>query len=141
MARSFVVLLIAVGALGFGHGAGAQADSERGRREFESSCAVCHGVEATGDGPLRPFLLKPPPDLTTLAKRHGGTFPAREVTEMIDGRSSVRIGSHGTREMPVWGQVYLESAQDDASRTKLHPEQSVRARITALVDHLARLQR
>jgi hypothetical protein len=43
--------------------------------------------------------------------------------------------------MPVWGQVYLESAQDEAARTKLHPEWSVHARIMALVDHLARLQR
>lgn len=137
MNRASFVLLIAIGALGFGRGACAQADPERGRREFDSSCAVCHGVEATGDGPLRPFLIKPPPDLTKLAKRRGGTFPTRDVTEMIDGRSSVRIGSHGTREMPVWGQVYL----DEAARTKLHPEESVRARIMALVDYLARLQR
>jgi mono/diheme cytochrome c family protein len=141
MNRVSFVLLIAVAALGFGRGACAQADPERGRREFESSCAVCHGVEARGDGPLRPFLIKSPPDLTTLARRHGGTFPTREVMEMIDGRASLRIGSHGTREMPVWGQVYLESEQDEASRTKLHPEWSVRARITALVDYLARLQR
>ena len=141
MNRASFLLLIAIGALGFGRGACAQADQERGRREFESSCAVCHGVLANGDGPLRPFLIKPPPDLTMLARRHGGTFPTRDVTEMIDGRSSVPVGSHGTREMPVWGQVYFESAQEDAARTKLHPEWSVRARIMALVDYLTRLQR
>jgi len=140
MNRASFVLFVAIGALGFGHGACAQADPERGQREFESSCAVCHGVEAKGDGPLRPFLIKPPPDLTTLARRRGGEFPTRDVMEIIDGRSSVRIGSHGTREMPVWGQVYLESAQDEAARTKLHPEWSVRARIMALVDYLARVQ-
>lgn len=141
MNRASFVFLIAIGALGVSRGACAQADPERGRREFESSCAVCHGVEATGDGPLRPFLRKPPPDLTTLARRAGGTFPAHDVMAMIDGRSSVRIGSHGTREMPAWGQVYLESAQDEAARTKVQPEGSVHARIMALVDYLARLQR
>lgn len=141
MNRACFVPLVVIGALGLGRSVCAQVDPEGGRREFVSSCAVCHGVEATGDGPLRPFLIKPPPDLTTLAGRHGGTFPTRDVIEMIDGRSSVRIGSHGTREMPVWGQVYLESAQDEAARTKLHPEWSVRARIMALVDYLARLQR
>ncbi|HTT12972.1 MAG TPA: c-type cytochrome [Burkholderiaceae bacterium] len=141
MNRGSFVLLIALGALGFGRAACAQADTERGRREFESSCAVCHGVEARGDGPLRPFLIKRPPDLTTLARRRGGTFPAQDVMEMIDGRSSVQLGSHGTREMPVWGQVYLESAQDEAGRSKLHPEWSVRDRIMALVDYLAGLQR
>lgn len=118
----------------------AQAGVEHGKREFASSCAVCHGAEAKGDGPLRPFLVKPPSDLTTLARRNGGTFPTREVMDVIDGRASGRIGSHGTRDMPVWGQVYLEQAEQDGARTKLHPEWSVRARIVALIDYLGRLQ-
>jgi mono/diheme cytochrome c family protein len=116
------------------------AQPDRGRREFEASCAVCHGAEARGDGPLRPFLIKPPSDLTTLAKRNGGTFPTRQVMEIIDGRSEPRIGAHGPREMPVWGQVFFEQAQDDPTHAKLHPEWSVRARIVALVDYLGRLQ-
>lgn len=118
----------------------AQAERERGKREFENSCAVCHGAEARGDGPLRPFLIKPPTDLTALAKRNGGTFPTRDVMEIIDGRAAARIGSHGPREMPVWGDVFLEQAQDDPARLKLHQEWSVRARITALIDYLGRLQ-
>jgi mono/diheme cytochrome c family protein len=114
----------------------AQADRDRGRREFDNSCAVCHGTEARGDGPLRPQLVKPPTDLTTLAKRNGGTFPTREVMEMIDGRSTAPIGAHGPRDMPVWGKVYLEQAQNNPNRAKLHPEWSVQARVTALVDYL-----
>lgn len=121
-------------------GALAQGQRDLGQREFEGSCAVCHGVEARGDGPLRPFLVKVPTDLTTLAKRNGGTFPTRDVMEMIDGRATARIGSHGPRDMPVWGEVFLEQAQDDPSRLKLHPEWSVRARIIALIDYLGRLQ-
>jgi mono/diheme cytochrome c family protein len=120
--------------------AAAQSDVERGRGEFQSSCAVCHGGEARGDGPLRPFLLKPPSDLTTLARRNGGKFPVRQVMEMIDGRAAVQIGSHGTREMPVWGRAYAEQAREDGDRTKLHPEWTVQARIMALTQYLARLQ-
>jgi mono/diheme cytochrome c family protein len=118
----------------------AQSDVERGRAEFLSSCAVCHGAEATGDGPLRPFLVKAPPDLTMLARRNGGEFPARRVMDMIDGRAAVQIGSHGTREMPVWGKVYAEGAGADDGRAKLHPEWTVRERITRLTQYLARLQ-
>lgn len=118
----------------------AQSERDRGKREFETSCAVCHGAEARGEGPLRPFLVKPPTDLTTLAKRNGGRFPTRQVMEIIDGRSAAPIGSHGPREMPVWGDVFLEQAQQDPTRAKLHPEWSVRARITALIDYLGQLQ-
>lgn len=120
--------------------AGAEATPDRGEREFASSCAVCHGAEAKGDGPLRPFLVKPPSDLTTLARRNGGKFPTRDVMDVIDGRAAESIGSHGSRAMPVWGRVYLEQAEEDAERTKLHPEWSVRARIIALLDYLGRVQ-
>lgn len=118
----------------------AQPQPDRGRREFERSCAVCHGAEARGDGPLRPFLVIPPSDLTQLARRNGGRFPTREVMEIIDGRRMPSVGAHGPREMPVWGDVYVEQAQDDPAAIKLHPEWSVRARITALVDYLGRMQ-
>ena len=140
MKRSFCKVLVLTGLLVVAGTCAAQAERDRGRREFETSCAVCHGAEARGDGPLRPFLVKPPTDLTTLARRNGGKFPTREVMEIIDGRSTAPIGSHGPRDMPVWGEVFLEQAQDDPARTKLHPEWSVRARIVALIDYLGQLQ-
>jgi mono/diheme cytochrome c family protein len=118
----------------------AQPPRDLGKREFESSCAVCHGATARGDGPLRPFLVKPPPDLTALAQRNGGKFPTERVMAMIDGRDAAVIGSHGPRDMPVWGQVYFEDALANADRAKMNPEWSVRARIIALIDYLGRLQ-
>ena len=48
---------------------------ERGRNEYANQCASCHGAAGKGDGPLQPFLVKPPSDLTTLAQRHGGKLP------------------------------------------------------------------
>jgi mono/diheme cytochrome c family protein len=139
--KSLFHAVIGVAALaGLAGTAAAQPVRDRGKHEFETHCAVCHGADASGDGPLRPFLIKPPADLTTLARRNGGMFPTTAVMEMIDGRSTAGIGAHGPRQMPVWGEVYLEQAQQDPALAKLHPEWSVRARITALVDYLVRLQ-
>lgn len=45
-----------------------------GKREFDNSCASCHGSAGKGDGPLVPFLTRSPPDLTLLAKRNAEYF-------------------------------------------------------------------
>ena len=112
---------------------------ERGRTEFDHQCASCHGTTAKGDGPLRPFLVKPPSDLTTLAQRHGGKLPDQQLREMIDGRAMNEPGPHGVREMPVWGQRFRE----DAQQTRLgrwKPERKVRERLDALVTYLQSVQ-
>lgn len=111
----------------------AQAKHDFGKREYESSCASCHGEKGKGDGAMREFLTKPPSDLTTLAKRNGGVFPNNRVYETIDGRASVMIGSHGAREMPVWGNVFRS---DDLQPRDWY----ARDRISSLVDYLARIQ-
>jgi mono/diheme cytochrome c family protein len=77
-----------------------------GEAEYLNSCAVCHGVDGKGDGPLRDVLMKRPADLTHLARRNGGRFPYSRVFATIDGRYAVP--SHGDREMPVWGRQFLE---------------------------------
>lgn len=111
----------------------AQARLDLGKSEYESSCASCHGVSGKGDGAMVGMLTKPPTDLTTLARRNGGVFPVQRISEMIDGRTSVMIGSHGAREMPVWGYVYRS---EDTQPRDLH----ARNRISSLVDYLARIQ-
>jgi mono/diheme cytochrome c family protein len=42
---------------------------------YKQFCAACHGAHARGNGPAASALKIQPPDLTTLAKRHGGKFP------------------------------------------------------------------
>lgn len=123
-----VALLVLSANTGF-----AQVRLDLGKSEYESSCASCHGVLGKGDGPMVGLLTKPPSDLTTLARRNGGVFPVQRISEMIDGRTSVMIGSHGAREMPVWGHVYRS---EDTQPRDLH----ARNRISALVDYLARIQ-
>lgn len=110
-----------------------QGRVDLGQREFVASCASCHGASGKGDGVLRDHLTKPPTDLTTLARRNGGVFPAQRVRDTIDGRGNVDIGPHGSREMPVWGQVYRA---EDTQPYELHG----RIRIADLADYLSRIQ-
>jgi mono/diheme cytochrome c family protein len=111
----------------------AQGRADFGKREFESSCASCHGASARGDGALNAYLVRPPSNLTTLAKRNGGVFPSQRVWDTIDGRTTVDIGPHGSREMPIWGNVYRTDNPQDAGWM-------ARNRIASLLDYLARIQ-
>jgi mono/diheme cytochrome c family protein len=79
---------------------------------YHAYCAACHGPEAHGNGPAAPALRTKPPDLTLIAKRHGGAFPADRVTAIISGETSPM--AHGSREMPIWGPVFhqVEADQD-----------------------------
>ena len=111
----------------------AQTSFDVGKRQYESACAVCHGVSGKGDGPYRQFLIKPPSDLTILAKSNGGVLPVSRLYEVIDGRWQVL--AHGPREMPVWGRgfIYLDSAD-------LTSDPLAGVRILAVIDYINRLQ-
>src|SRR6185503_17458591 len=97
-------------------------------------CSSCHGVDGHGDGPVSSLIRIGVPDLTRIAQRDGGEFPAEDVRRTIDGRWDRR--AHGARDMPVWGwQLY------DASST--HDEQEraiVDSMIGRLVDYLRSIQ-
>ena len=78
-----------------------QADVVSGNKTFLQLCASCHGKAGKGDGPAAFVMKTSPPDLTTLAKRHEGKYPAGYVSALLKfGRS---LASHGSEEMPVWG--------------------------------------
>jgi mono/diheme cytochrome c family protein len=111
----------------------AQGSVDFGKNEYMASCASCHGVSAKGDGAMRSYLTKAPTDLTIMAKRNAGVFPTQYAWEVIDGRTAAVIGSHGAREMPVWGYVYRA---EDSQPADLH----ARTRIGSLLDYLARIQ-
>ena len=80
--------------------------STRGHDLFAFYCAPCHGPGGKGDGPVSPALRTPAADLTTIARRNGGTFPAARVESHVTGTGTTLIVSHGTREMPVWGPIF-----------------------------------
>lgn len=111
-----------------------------GKREYDSVCAVCHGINGKGDdGPLKSLLVKPVPNLTVLAKNNKGVFPFDRVYQIIDGRQEVK--SHGSRAMPVWGNAF--NNQTSLYFDNYPPQDSesaARSRILALVEYLYRLQ-
>jgi len=82
-----------------------------GHTLFLTYCAVCHGKAADGQGPMAPVLKVRVPDLTGIAKRHGGKFPFELVERRIDGTESGVVG-HGTKEMPIWGPIFSQVTSD-----------------------------
>jgi mono/diheme cytochrome c family protein len=105
-------------------------DSLAGRDSFELYCASCHGSGGRGDGPVASALRTAPPDLTTLAQRGGGTFPAARVQDFIIGTGRA-LAAHGTTEMPVWGPMFRAFESDARARERLQN----------LVTHIESLQR
>jgi mono/diheme cytochrome c family protein len=76
-----------------------------GKEMFKAYCASCHGEDAKGHGPAALALKSPPPDLTLLAKRNNGKFPADHVnTVVVHG---VNTPAHGSTEMPIWGPEFV----------------------------------
>jgi mono/diheme cytochrome c family protein len=76
---------------------------ERGRAVYDVFCQSCHGTGARGDGDFADLLSVQPADLTAIAERNGGAFPAAAVQQTIDGRAEVR--GHGVI-MPVFGPLF-----------------------------------
>jgi mono/diheme cytochrome c family protein len=101
---------------------------------YETFCASCHGRSGHGDGPVAPLLKAHVPDLTLIAARRGGKFPADEVYRYIDGQADTP--THGPRSMPVWGYEFYGDDPDDEVAHK----QASRL-IDRLVKQLQRMQR
>lgn len=79
-----------------------------GRQMYSSYCAPCHGADGRGHGPIAGALKTPPPDLTTLAKAHGGKYPETHVVSVLSFGTETPAAA-----MPAWGHVFakLESVQ------------------------------
>lgn len=122
-------------------GADGKARMDPGKREYQNSCAVCHGTNGKGANASVDFLKTTPTDLTTLSRKNGGVFPFERVYAVIDGREMST--SHGSRDMPVWGTRYnAEKVQAGEYYVDMpyDMEMYVRARIISLIDYLHRLQ-
>jgi len=101
-----------------------------GKTMYLAYCASCHGKEGKGDGPVAGALKVPPPDLTTLSKRNNGKFPSAQVVNTITGPAGVQ--AHGSREMPVWGPIFMAMEHQHESEARL--------RVANLADYIKSLQ-
>jgi hypothetical protein len=99
-----------------------------GAELYQQHCAVCHGGDLKGGGPaLDPY--RTPPDLTTLARRHGGKFPEAYISNVL--RNGLVMPAHGPAQMPVWG---TDFAADRSA------ESQVALRITNLTNYIKSFQ-
>ena len=97
------LLITCVAALSALAGAALAEDAKNGKQIFETHCAVCHGLDAYGDGPMAPALLVQPTDLSQLTAENGGVYPVARIVMRIDGRDP--LVSHGSM-MPVYGAFF-----------------------------------
>lgn len=87
-----------------------------GQEMYKSYCAVCHGTDGTGNGPAASALKVPSPDLTVLAQKNGGKYPALKVSAVIRGEEV--LPSHGSKEMPIWGHLFWSMSGGHASEVQ-----------------------
>jgi mono/diheme cytochrome c family protein len=84
--------------------------SLKGPDLFRAYCAPCHGEDGKGNGPVAAALNSKPADVTTIAQKNGGVFPAKRIRTIISGDEVIL--AHGTREMPIWGPIFHQVEWD-----------------------------
>jgi mono/diheme cytochrome c family protein len=104
--------------------------SNSGKEMFNSYCAVCHGKDGKGNGPAASAMKTPPADLTVLAQKNSGKYPASHVAAVLRGQATTP--SHGSQDMPVWGPLFSSISQGH--------EGQVQQRINNLVTYIETLQ-
>jgi len=102
-----------------------------GQEMYKSYCAVCHGIDGKGKGPAAEALKVPPTDLTTLAEKNAGKYPALQVSAVIRGESAVT--AHGSKDMPIWGKLFWSMSGGH--------ESEVQQRVANLNKHIESLQK
>jgi mono/diheme cytochrome c family protein len=101
-----------------------------GQEMFKSYCAVCHGEDAKGNGPAASAMKVPPIDLTTLAQKNGGKYPAMHVSSVVRGEAD--LPAHGSKDMPVLGPLFFRLSQGH--------EAEVQQRIANLNEYIESIQ-
>ena len=107
-----------------------QTSPSSGKEMFNNYCAVCHGKDGKGSGPAAAALKKTPADLSTLSARNNGKFPELRIYSTIQGDSD--NVAHGSRDMPIWGNVFQEMSRGTPGEVQM--------RISNLVTYVQTLQ-
>lgn len=105
------------------------AQAQRGEVHFQKYCASCHGEN--GKGLKMEGMSTKPADLTDiLSSRKLTEFPVLEIAQIIDGRNMAK--EHGTRPMPVWGEVFSTQEHLD--------EKEIKGKMGELIAYLMHIQ-
>ncbi|MEM9544839.1 MAG: cytochrome c [Bacteroidota bacterium] len=104
--------------------------AQKGKLHFQKYCSVCHGQDGTGLV-IDTFDIQPA-DLTMIrATRKNDEFPILEIANIIDGRKMSK--AHGTRDMPIWGEVF--STDDHLT------ESQIKGKLGEIIAYLMSIQR
>lgn len=76
--------------------------------------------------------------MTRIAARREGEFPRDEIVELIDGRRQTK--GHGSRDMPVWGDVFQSPLSETEPGPAEAPEERVQRKLDELVLYLESIQ-
>ena len=105
------------------------AQAQRGKLIFQKNCVQCHGEN--GKGIMIDSLQTKAADLTQIKySRRTKEFPILEIANMIDGRKMAK--SHGSRVMPVWGEVFSKNEHLD--------EMQIKGKMAELIAYLMTIQ-
>jgi mono/diheme cytochrome c family protein len=88
-----------------------------GKEMYVQYCAPCHGTDAKGNGPAASAMKSQPTDLTQLARKHDGKYPADHVVSVLKFGG----GPHGSPDMPVWGPLLqsLDKFHDTVAQQRI----------------------
>lgn len=111
-------------------------DASFGERTYRLFCVGCHGATGRGNADVLDALELPGIDLTAIAARNGGTFPAGAVKAAILGTG--REG-HARLEMAPWAEVF--AGEFESFKAQVVINQMVDRRIDHLVAYIESLQR
>jgi mono/diheme cytochrome c family protein len=112
------------------HVPAAYTSPSSGKEMYNAYCASCHGTDGKGDGPAASALKMSATNLTTLAAKAGGAFPAAHVAAVIQG--DAMTPAHGSKDMPVWGPIFLSIGGHNVAQAQL--------RIRNLTNYLESMQ-
>jgi mono/diheme cytochrome c family protein len=88
-----------------------------GKAMYTAYCTSCHGEAGRGDGPAVSALKVQPTNLTLLAAKNHGIFPDSTVAAVLRGDNAAP--AHGSKEMPVWGPVFLHMSKQDTGQMQM----------------------
>ena len=108
-----------------------RTNAASGQEMYTSYCAVCHGSDGTGNGPAATALKVPPANLTELAQKNNGKYPALHISSVIRGEAD--LPAHGNKDMPVWGPLFRRISQGN--------EGEVQQRIANLNQYIESVQK
>jgi len=107
-----------------------QTSPASGKEMFVQYCAPCHGIDGKGNGPAASAMKSQPTDLTQLARKHDGKYPANSIASVL--KFGGGPSAHGSADMPVWGPL-LQSLD------KFH-DTAVQQRVSNIVSYIETLQ-